>query len=90
MLMERYLKSLMLRYSSAMLYSMWYMRMHDDSAMNMKHAMNGMILSIFLSDNNTNRRLKAIAVTEYIMDIQTQLLAFSDILELKVFILLWF
>lgn len=64
--------------------------MHDERAMKMKHEMNGMILSMFLSDNNTNKRLNAIAVTEYIIDIQTQVLAFSDIRELKLFIRLWF
>lgn len=42
---------------------------------------------MFFSDNNTNTKHKAIAVTEYIIDIQMQLFAFSDIRELKVFIL---
>ena len=60
--------------------------MHDVSAIKMKQAMNGIILSIFLSDNNTNRRLNAIAMTEYIIDIHTHPLAFSENRELKVFI----
>lgn len=89
MLIDLYLNPLIFRYSSVMLYSVWYIRMHDVSAIKMKQAMNGIRLSTFLSDNNTKIRHNAIAVTEYIMDIQTQLLAFSDIRELKVFILLW-
>ena len=60
--------------------------MHDDRAMKMKHDMNGMRLSTFLSDNSTRTIHNTIAVTEYIMDIHTQPFAFSDICELKVFI----
>lgn len=60
------------------------MRMHDVSAIKMKQAMNGMRVSAFFSDNNIKTRHNAMAVTEYIIDIQTQLLAFSDIRELKV------
>lgn len=70
------------------LYSVLYMRMHDVSAIKMKQAINNATrLSMFFSDNNTNTKHKAIAVTEYIIDIQMQLFAFSDIRELKVFIL---
>lgn len=52
----------------------------------MKHDMNGMRLSTFLSDNSTRTIHNTIAVTEYIMDIHTQPFTFSDIRELKVFI----
>ena len=81
------LKSFTLSIPSVILYSVLYMRMHDVSAIKMKQAINATRLSMFFSDNNTNTKHKAIAVTEYIIDIQMQLFAFSDIRELKVFIL---
>lgn len=85
---DLYLKSLMLRYSSAMVYSMWYIRMHDHSAIKMKHEINGMILLAFLWDNRNSIKHNIIAVTEYTIDIHTHPFAFSDIREVKVFILL--
>ena len=80
------LKSFTLSIPSVILYSVLYMRMHDESAIKMKQAINGIRLSTFFSDNKINIRHNTIAVTEYIIDIHTQPLAFSDIRELKVFI----
>ena len=87
-LIDLNLKLLIFTDSSAMLYSVWYIRMHEVSAMKMKQAMKGIRLSALFVDNSTNTRHKTIVVTEYIIEIHTQLFAFSDIRELKVLILL--